>query len=184
MMNYPLLSTSLEDVWSRRWHRVLRPAWIASAFKPVYYIVDKWTEKSPNGKKLAMSLASMAVFVVSGLTHEYSVLCNAGWKVYKQSYIGDQMIFFGIHGVLVVLEKTAGFLYKQFLPKSVTNSPLVRVLLNLYVILVATLTFPYFINGFAHWGLWRLDEVTPLEPAVRQFLASTPYLRQYCGSLL
>lgn len=183
-MNYPIFSTSLEDVWSRRWHRVLRPAWIASSFKPVYYIVDKWTESNSGGKKLATGLASMAVFAASGLTHEYSVLCNAGWQVYKQNYIGDQMIFFGIHGIFVVLEKFTGFIYKSFLPKSVINSPIVRVLLNIYVILFATWTFPLFINGFAHWGLWRLNELTPIDPAVRHYLAATPYLRQYCGSLL
>jgi hypothetical protein len=181
IMNYPLLGTSLEDVWSHRWHRVLRPAWIASAYKPVYFITRQWI---PKNRQLAVGLASMAVFVASGLTHEFVVLCNAGWQDYKETYIGQQMFFFGIHGVIVVLEKMAALIYKRILPKSIIESHLVKVLLNLYVITVATSTFPYFINGFARWGLWRIDSLTPLEPVVQAYIASNPYLRQFCGSRL
>lgn len=184
MMNYPLLGLSLEEVWSSRWHRILRPAWVASAYKPVYYLVRKWTYENSRYKQLAIGLASMAVFVVSGMTHEYAVLCNTGWELYKKTFMGDQMVFFCTHGILVVLERTAKFIYTKILRWPVIDSFVVRLALHFYVVGVCYFFFPHFINGFAHWGLWKLDNITPVESVVRQYLLNTPYLRQFCGSLL
>ncbi|KAI7891323.1 uncharacterized protein EV154DRAFT_227002 [Mucor mucedo] len=184
MMDYPLLGLSLEEVWSSRWHRILRPAWVASAFKPLYYIVRTWTNENPKYKQLAIGLASMAVFVVSGMTHEYVVLCNTGWELYKKTFIGDQMIFFCTHGILVVLEKAVKYIYTKVLHLPAMNSGIVRMVLHCYVIGVCYYFFHYFINGIAHWGLWRLDKITPVEDIVRHYLLDTPYLRSFCGSLL
>lgn len=183
-MNYPLLGLSLEEVWSSRWHRILRPAWVASAYKPVYYLVCKWTNENPRYKQLAIGLASMAVFVVSGMTHEYVVLCNTGWELYKKAFIGDQMIFFCTHGVLVVMERASKFIYTKVLRLPEIDSFGVRMALRLYVIGVCYYFFHHFLNGIAYWGLWRLDNITPVENIVRQYLLDTSYLRPFCGSLL
>lgn len=182
-MDYPLLSTSLEDVWSRRWHRTMRPAWVASAYKPVYYVVRKYNA-NPKDRRLAVGLASFAVFMASGLTHEYSVLCNIGWNAYKKHFMGQQMVFFGIHGLFVVLEKTLFFVIKPLLPISFTTSRSFELIRRLYVIGFFTITFPIFINPYAHWGFHHLDALTPVESATRQFLLSKPFLRQISGSAL
>ncbi|KAG2228670.1 hypothetical protein BDF21DRAFT_451150 [Thamnidium elegans] len=183
MMNYPLLSLSLEDLWSSRWHRILRPAWVSSAYKPIYFLVRKWTNESSRYKQLAIGLASMAVFVVSGLTHEYVVLCNTGWTLYKERFIGDQMKFFCTHGLLVVLERGVSYIYTHVLKQPAIHSWLTRPILHTYVIGVCYLSFPFFLNGFAHWGLWRLDRITPVEPIIQQYILK-PYLKSFCGSLL
>lgn len=180
-MEHPLMGLSLEEVWSHRWHRNMRSAWVASAFKPVYFLVDKWS----NNKQMAAGLASLAVFFVSGLTHEYSILCGTGWDYYKDHFLGHQTIFFCLNGLFVVIEKTVGSVYKKVLPKSILDSYIVRLLLHVYVLGTAALLFPYFINGFTHLGLWNLNQLsTFIEPAVRQYLSANPVLRQYCGSLL
>lgn len=181
VMEHPLLGDTLEEVWSRRWHRNMRSAWVASAFKPVHFITSKYSKN----KYLATGLASFAVFIVSGLTHEYAILCGSGWEYYRKHFIGDQVIFFCINGVLVVFEKTLGSIYKKMLPQSLIKSFPVRILLHIYVLGLASWTFPYFINGFAHLGLYNLNQISSfIEPAVRQFLSSSPVLRQFCGSLL
>lgn len=184
LMNYPFLSISLEDLWSHRWHRIFRAAWVSSAFKPVYYSVRQITNKSPKFKHLAIGLANLAVFVASGITHEYIVICNAGWTLYTQRYMGQEMSFFVLHGVMVVLEKTMAFFLESTVPKTVSQSPIVKLARHVYVICISYITFPWFINSFAPWGLFKLPSFTPLGPVLDDMLASTPYLLQYCGSLV
>lgn len=184
MMDYPLLGLSLEEVWSTRWHRILRPAWVASAFKPIYFLVRQWTGESPRYKQLAAGLASMAVFMASGMTHEYVVLCNTGWELYKKSFIGDQMIFFCTHGIIVVVERAVKYIYQKLLRLPTMNSFAVRIGLHCYVITVCYYFFPYFMNGIAYWGIWRLDKITPVENIVRHYLLDTSFGRSFCGSLL
>jgi hypothetical protein len=178
MMDYPLLGISLDEIWSHRWHRVLRPAWVSSAYKPVFFLIRQWTQHKP----LAIGLAAMAVFVASGITHEYAVLCNSGWQLYRQQFMGQEMIFFGLQGILVILEKIAQVVLKPVVPSAVVKSPLTRMLRHIYVLGVAYVTFPYFINSFAHWGFYKLGSLTPVEPLLTKYVASQPYLRQFCGS--
>ncbi|KAL7311944.1 hypothetical protein PS15m_009651 [Mucor circinelloides] len=182
LMNYPFLSISLEDLWSHRWHRIFRAAWVSSAFKPVYYSIRQITNKSPKFKHLAIGLANLAVFVASGITHEYIAMCNAGWTLYTQKYMGQEMRFFVLHGVLVVVEKTMEFFLRPLLPKSTAKSPIVILARHVYVIYISYITFPWFINSFAPWGLFKLPSFTPLGPILNDFVAATPYLRQFCGS--
>ncbi|KAI7899657.1 uncharacterized protein BX663DRAFT_563802 [Cokeromyces recurvatus] len=182
MMETPIFGTSIEDVWSYRWHRILRPAWVSFAYKPVYFLVREGTNKKPKYRLLAISLASLSVFIASGFTHEYAALCNAGWKIYSERFMGQQIIFFGIQGLVIIMEKIIAILLKPYLPSSFVNSPLALLLRHIYVLSVANWTFPYFINSFAHWGFYKLGNFTPLEPILRHYLASTPFLRKYCGS--
>ncbi|KAI8082597.1 uncharacterized protein B0P05DRAFT_537687 [Gilbertella persicaria] len=183
IMEYPLAGTSLEDIWSHRWHKVLRPAWVACAFKPVFFMVRKSTNNSPQGKQLAIALASLSVFLASGIAHEYVALCNTGWSIYKEHFMGQEMLFFGLQGILVIIEKALGMWLKTVLPASFIRSPLVLMARNAYVLSVGLATFPYFINSFADWGFWKFDNLTPIEPLLRQYLIQTPYLRPFCGSL-
>ncbi|KAI8642637.1 hypothetical protein BD408DRAFT_443343 [Parasitella parasitica] len=183
LMDYPFLSISLEDLWSHRWHRIFRVAWVNSAFKPVYHSIRQLTGKDPKYKPLAIALATLTVFAASGITHEYIVMCNAGWTLYTGRYMGQEMSFFVLHGVLVVIEKAMAIFLVPMLPDSIVKSPITRFARHFYVIYTSFITFPWFINSFAPWGLFKLQSFTPLGPILNSFLLASPYLRQYCGSL-
>ncbi|KAL3521888.1 hypothetical protein ACH5RR_014722 [Cinchona calisaya] len=92
--NEPLLSTSLQDFWGRRWNimvtRTLRPT--------VYEPVHKFSVKLL-GRKLAPLPAVLATFIVSALMHElifyYMGRTRPTWRV---------TWFFLLHGVCLVVE--------------------------------------------------------------------------------
>ncbi|KAI9487648.1 MAG: hypothetical protein EXX96DRAFT_647277 [Benjaminiella poitrasii] len=183
IMDDPLLGTSVEDVWSHRWHRIFRPAWVSCAYKPVYFLIREGTNKKQKYKSLAIIIASLSVFAMSGITHEYAALCNSGWRIYSERFMGQEMKFFGLQGIIIILEKILAIYVKPHLPPSVVNSSLVLLLRRVYILLVANWTFPYFVNSFAHWGFCKFQNFTPVEPILRNYLISSPYLIQYCGLL-
>lgn len=95
--NEPLLSSSLQDFWGRRWNimvtRILRP----SVYEPVYKLAEKLL-----GRELASVPAVLGTFVVSALMHElifyYMGRARPTWKTTG---------FFLLHGVCVVVEVAA-----------------------------------------------------------------------------
>ncbi|KAI8968988.1 hypothetical protein BDF20DRAFT_137909 [Mycotypha africana] len=184
MMNYPVLANSLEDIWSKRWHRVFRVAWISCAFKPIYYLLRERTRHIPSFKYIALGTATFAVFLASGIMHEYLVLCNAGWAIYRKQYAGDQLIFFGMHGMLVVSEKVLEQALKHSVPRSIRTSLVIQLLRHLYVVAVAFWTLPWFMTSFAPWGFDKLPFVTPIGDKTIELLSVNTFFRQYCGSCL
>ncbi|MED6173440.1 hypothetical protein PIB30_059436 [Stylosanthes scabra] len=98
--NKPLLSTSLQDFWGRRWNlmvtSILRPAVYQPSVKAAMIVV---------GPKWALLPAGFATFVVSGLMHEVILYYMGGMPPTLR-----MMGFFVLHGfcltVEIVLKKT------------------------------------------------------------------------------
>jgi len=184
IMVYPWMGTSFCDVWSYRWHRILRTAWVKWAYKPIYHYICKWTHGSNKGKQLALIGASLGVFIASGLTHEYVIFCMNDWQIYKEKYLGQQVFFFTIHGLIVISEKiSAPFIARMISPR-LTQSILTKILLHIYVITVAYYTFPYFMEGFASYGVHRLGPIYGVGLLMKEYLKSASYLHPFCGSLV
>ncbi|KAJ8440168.1 hypothetical protein Cgig2_003493 [Carnegiea gigantea] len=94
--NKPLLSTSLQDFWGRRWNLMVNSIIRPTVFQPIRDLTLR-----PLGPLLATYLAVMAAFVVSAIMHELMLF-----------YLGRVMPtfevtwFFLLHGVCVCLEVT------------------------------------------------------------------------------
>jgi len=92
--NEPLLSTSLQDFWGRRWNLMVTSIMRPAVFQPIRDLTLR-----PLGPLLATHLAVMAAFVVSAVMHELMFF-----------YLGrvrptlEVTWFFLLHGVCVCLE--------------------------------------------------------------------------------
>lgn len=161
---------------SKRWHQVFRTAWLALPFRPVRTLASKITSKT-----VALALASISVFFVSGLMHEYLALCAMGWKPYWARFIGDECLFFTLHGVLVVFEK----MVRASVPSSWRHSPLSRIVGHAWVVGVIYVTFPWFVNAFGYFNLWHVNPFNALTPYMLDHVwRRYPILHSVCGSLL
>ncbi|ORY95732.1 hypothetical protein BCR43DRAFT_525411 [Syncephalastrum racemosum] len=177
LMDNPLKATSLEELWSKRWHQVFRTAWLALAFRPVRTLASKITSRTP----VALALASISVFFVSGIMHEYLALCAIGWKPYWSQFIGDECFFFTLHGVLVVFEK----MVRAAIPSSWRHTPLSRIVGHCWVVGVTYVTFPWFVNAFGYFNLWHVNPFNALTPYLLDHVwRRYPILHSVCGSLL
>ncbi|CAI9086892.1 OLC1v1020815C1 [Oldenlandia corymbosa var. corymbosa] len=90
----PLLSTSLQDFWGRRWNimvtRVLRP----TVYEPVHKLSAKVL-----GRELAPVPAVFSTFVVSALMHELIFYyMGRTWPTWRATW------FFLLHGACLVVE--------------------------------------------------------------------------------
>ncbi len=112
--NPMFLSTSPSDFWGRRWNNLIHLALKQGVYKPV-----RWN----TGNR---TLASVAVFVVSGLYHELvwkilftptSAQLSDGMQTdvpscckscYCHGWIGKQLLFFSWNGALIALEYAIG----------------------------------------------------------------------------
>lgn len=92
--NEPLLSTSLQDFWGRRWNimvnRILRP----SVYDPVLTLSNKFLDR-----QWAPLPAVFCTFVVSGLMHELIF-----YYMGRRKPSGNITLFFLIHGLCLVTE--------------------------------------------------------------------------------
>ncbi|CAG8574088.1 411_t:CDS:1 [Dentiscutata heterogama] len=93
-MNFPFISTSPRDFWSKRWHIVLREIFLDLGYVPVKNLFGKH-------KKIGNIFGILSAFFVSGLLHEYIVYCMWG------NSPGEQMLFFLFHGLLLILWEVA-----------------------------------------------------------------------------
>lgn len=62
-----LASTSLHQVWGKEWHGMMRRVWYFVAYRPTFYVTRR-VLRLPRG--IAASLAVMALFGLSGISHE------------------------------------------------------------------------------------------------------------------
>ncbi|MCR9164670.1 MAG: MBOAT family protein [Nannocystaceae bacterium] len=82
----PMLARSPGEFWGRRWNRFIT-RW---AFRNVFI---------PAGGRRSPARATMLVFVLSGLMHEYLLVAfQGGWS----RYAGWTLAFFIVHGLVVV----------------------------------------------------------------------------------
>lgn len=184
-MIHPILSTSLDDLWSHRWHQLLRTSWVAFAFRPTRHIAQRLLVKRlKNPMPVVLLLSALSVFAISGLMHEYIIYCNVGWSVYRRFFLGQQLYFFFIHGLGVVFERVIKQFSKRILPSSYRNSFFIECVQRLWVLGFGFYTFPAFLDGFSYWGVWHDNPLTYVQPYILRALRAVPEARPFCGSLL
>ncbi|KAL3519381.1 hypothetical protein ACH5RR_017530 [Cinchona calisaya] len=92
--NEPLLSTSLQDFWGRRWNIMVSSILHPSVYEPVHKLSEKLL-----GRELAPLPAVLGTFIVSALMHEllfyYMGRTRPTWKA---------SLFFLLHGACLVVE--------------------------------------------------------------------------------
>ncbi|KAI9306476.1 hypothetical protein BJ944DRAFT_48330 [Cunninghamella echinulata] len=182
-MEDPILSSSLDQVWSYRWHQLFKSSWLALPFRPVFIVSQRLLAKRTKYYVgISLFMASVAVFAVSGLMHEYMLLCNVGLPVYRRLFIGQQMFFFTIHGCGVIFEKIVKALSQRYLPSHIYNSMAVRILQHLWVLAFGIAFFTKFMEGFSYWGVYNDHPFQFSRPYIYAFAKSHPQLLPYFGS--
>ncbi len=86
IMNAPILSTSVNEFWSRRWNRAFRD------YASPYLFV-------PLARMTSPAAAVLIGYVFSGIVHELAISVPAGGGY------GLPTLYFGIQGIAVVLER-------------------------------------------------------------------------------
>jgi hypothetical protein len=84
----PALARSPRDFWGRRWNLMVQDMMFRHVFLPM------------GGLRRPLR-ATLAVFVFSGLVHEYFVFAALG---HPSRHTGWMMLFFGLHGVAVLVQ--------------------------------------------------------------------------------
>ncbi|CDH60880.1 hypothetical protein RO3G_11797 [Lichtheimia corymbifera JMRC:FSU:9682] len=92
----PWSSTSLRDYWSNRWHKFYNACFYRLAYRPVRRLCG-------GIPLLRKSLPTWAVFVLSGLMHEYYLYCAAGPALYFSGAGGWQLMFFSIQPIGILI---------------------------------------------------------------------------------
>ncbi|XP_004516471.1 acyl-CoA--sterol O-acyltransferase 1 [Cicer arietinum] len=92
--NNPIISTSLQDFWGRRWNLI-----VTSILRPTVYEPTLKAAKNVIGPKWAPLPAVLGTFVVSGLMHEL-ILFYLG----RLEPTFKMMGFFVLHGVCLTVE--------------------------------------------------------------------------------
>lgn len=185
LMINPILSSSLDDLWSYRWHSLFKSTWLSFPFRPVRILTVRFlTKKVKNPKPIAFLLASISVFVASALMHEYVVAANLGWPIYNRFFKGEQCIFFVGHGVGVFFENLVKIIVAPKLSKEFKESALCRALRHLWVVAFGYFTFYYIMNGFLSWGFHYDNPLTFTKPYLYEYVRAHPAVQPYFGSLV
>lgn len=180
----PVLSTSLDDLWSHRWHQAFKSTWLAFPFRPVRILTMRLlTKRVKNPKPIAFLLASICVFVASALMHEYVIAANMGWPVYNRFYKGEQCIFFIGHGLGVFLEHLVKILVAPKLSKEFKESQACQLLQRAWTVIFGYLSFYYIMNGFMMWGFHLDNPLKLTKPFIMDYVRTRPHLFAYFGSL-
>lgn len=182
LMEFPYLATSLGDIWSVRWHQALKPTWLNLPFQEVRILTERACAKlglEKSAKRFGIMAAALSVFMISGVLHEYLVYVNVGYEDYKL-FRGEEMCFFTIHGIAVMLEKIVG---RNFKGQKWTTSPAVMLLRRLWTLGFACYTFPLFLRGFMHWDSWHAGAFFPYQEQMLEMMRQIPGFQHICGSL-
>ncbi|KAG2225374.1 hypothetical protein INT45_005618 [Circinella minor] len=84
----PWEATSLRDYWSNRWHQFYNSCFVRLTFLPLRRLCG-------NFKVLRRIIPVWGVFALSGLMHEYFLICTTGPRTYFYGgAAGWQMLFF------------------------------------------------------------------------------------------
>jgi hypothetical protein len=139
-------SSSPSDFWGRRWNMVVHTGIKNGAYKPM--------------RKLTNSgiLSALAVFVLSGIIHEYVHLV----LYYEKgiTFEWKQVLFFGWNGILIMLEYCFGSLpLFQWIGK---NFP--PIIVSILVISSALPLSHLFLGDYIRFGYF--DAVFTAEPAI------------------
>lgn len=173
-MDMPIIASSLGELWGRRWHQMFKNIWLAIPFRPV-----KTLCKPVMGTTAANTFATISVFFVSGLMHEYLIICEAGTQAYFKRFVGQECLFFTIHGVAVLFERW--FQQRFQIPSNLAT----RILGHVWMVGFAFLTFPWFLNSFAYFGVWHANPFHTFVPyLIDNVWRKYSILRPFCGNLL
>jgi hypothetical protein len=131
LFNNPILASSPRDFWSRRWNMFFRDFFHKMFFR---------NHKSIS--YLRSTLSALAIFIISGLLHEYTY-----WSIVGK-FSGLNFLFFMIHGLAttgqVAIQMTFPVLKK--IPRTV------GIFMNLLFLLFTIPLFvgPYISSGYVH----------------------------------
>ncbi|KAI9320452.1 membrane bound O-acyl transferase family-domain-containing protein [Dichotomocladium elegans] len=156
LFDRPWASTSIHNLWSRRWHRMFR--W---AFKDIVYLPIR--HRLARYPLLRDVLSAMGVFVLSGLMHDYILLVMTGPHHYwtTPGVAGAQTMFFVLQGIASVISKEHGLKIPRWLAFLLTWSFLLH-------------SAPLFIEPYILIGLNRIAWI----PGYPRF--QDPYLGHIC----
>lgn len=182
-MRNPVFSRTIDDLWSNRWHQLFKSTWLAFPFRPIRILtVRSLSKTAKNSKSIAFVLASVSVFVASGLMHEYVIAANMGWPIYSRFYMGEQCIFFVGHGIAAFLENVIKMTIAPKLPKAFKESILCRALQHTWTIIFGYYTFYYIMKGFMTWGFHHDNPLVFSRPWIYEQVHSHPAVLPYIGS--
>ncbi|KAI7876456.1 hypothetical protein K492DRAFT_239745 [Lichtheimia hyalospora FSU 10163] len=151
------LASSVHDMWSRRWHQIFRSAFRDIAYLPIRRLF-------PSKPLLGRALGVMSVFALSGLMHDYILLCMVGYQQYvtDPGLMGIQSTFFLLQGMGTVISNYHSI---PKIPRSIA-----RLLTFLFLLYSA----PFFMEPYIRIKLNLLARV----PGYPQTL--DPYLGPIC----
>ncbi|CAG8609705.1 28922_t:CDS:2, partial [Dentiscutata erythropus] len=101
LFNNPLISTSLTEFWSIRWHQAFREIFVSFAYKPLRRLtINKirplfGKDYQKIGIIIEKLIPIMGVFFISGIMHEYIVLA----VMYQFWKPGEQLLFFMLQAI-------------------------------------------------------------------------------------
>lgn len=151
------MASSVHDMWSRRWHQIFRSAFRDIAYLPVRRLF-------PSKPMLGQALGVLSVFTLSGLMHDYILLCMVGYQQYVTipGLMGMQLTFFLLQGMGTVISNY----------HSIPKIP--HILARLLTFLFLLYTAPFFIEPYIRIRLNLIARV----PGYPQTL--DPYLGPVC----
>ncbi|KAG2226207.1 hypothetical protein INT45_003352 [Circinella minor] len=156
LFDRPWLSTSLHDLWSRRWHQIFRWAFQGLVYDPIRAMF-------PKKKQLGRALGTLGVFLISGLMHDYILAAMFGYSEFlsRPGIAWFQTVFFLLQGLATIVSSQNIF----------RIHPVLGGILTWIFILY---TCPLFIEPYLRIGLHH-DATIPGYP---QFM--DPYLVPLC----
>jgi hypothetical protein len=99
LFDKPWLTRSVYDLWSHRWHQIFRIGFYQVAYLPVRNLFGK-----KNMALVGRIMGSLAVFMCSGLMHDYIILSMLGYSNWRRSGIlGYQTLFFMLQGFASII---------------------------------------------------------------------------------
>ncbi|KAI8367267.1 hypothetical protein BD560DRAFT_399749 [Blakeslea trispora] len=183
MMKNPILSSSLQELWSERWHWLFKSTWLAMPFRPTRIITMRFlTKRIKHPKQVAFVAAFVSVFVASAFMHEYVVAANVGLPVYWSMFKGEQCMFFIGHGLAVLFEQLIQQAVLPKLPHKLQNSIWLSILGRIWTALFGFFTFHYIAHGFLTWGFQFDNPFQLSKPFIRECVYSHPALLAHFGS--
>ncbi|KAI9480900.1 MAG: hypothetical protein EXX96DRAFT_564649 [Benjaminiella poitrasii] len=185
LMIYPILSNSLDDLWSYRWHQLFKTTWLAFPFRPVRILTERALTKrvsSKTAKSIAFLFASISVFVASAFMHEYVIAANMGWPIYNRFFRGEQCIFFISHGFGAFFENLIKLYVAPKLSPQFRKSVACKAIQRAWTALFGYFTFYYIMNGFLTWGFHFDNPCQYTKPFVAKFVYAHPKVHSYFGS--
>lgn len=98
LFNKPWLTRSVYDLWSRRWHQIFRPGFHQVAYNPIRRLFGK------NHVTAGRIFGTIAVFMCSGLMHDYIILGMLGYSnITRPGIFGYQTLFFFLQALATIV---------------------------------------------------------------------------------